>query len=74
MLLFRWALRIACAIPLLPAFGGIFRNRRGRFPLCALTDVALNASDIWWRFINRAPKGGRVIRDRNARLKAMIHK
>jgi hypothetical protein len=60
--------RILGAIPILPAVGGWFTNRRNpRWRMCAPADVAVNASDTFYRWINRVPGGSIVLRDRGGR-------
>lgn len=52
--------RFLLCIPVIPAFGGWFSNRRRRSVACSPMDVTLNASDWFYRLIFRIPKEGSV--------------
>ena len=60
--------RILGAIPILPAVGGWFTNRRNAHSrVCAPTDVVVNGSDFFHCWINRVPGGSMILRDRKGR-------
>lgn len=71
------ATKIALAIPVIPAVGGVFSNRRrASARLCAPADVSYNVSDIFFRWINRTPGGGNsaVYRDEDGKYTGSINR
>ena len=58
--------RILAAIPILPAAGGVLKNRRDATSrVCAPADVAMNVSDTFWSWLNRTPARAVLSRDKD---------
>lgn len=69
--------RVLLAIPVLPALGGWFKNRRNRHAhLCAPADVIFNLSDAFHAWVNRLPRGRRsaLMRDKEGRHVGSINR
>ncbi len=66
--------KFLCAIPIVPAFGGIFTNRsRPTAWLCSPIAVVLNCSDRWFCFIyDESIDRVYVVRDRDGRFQAFV--
>lgn len=68
--------RILAAIPILPAVGGVLKNRRGPSSrVCAPTDVSMNISDTLWPWLNRDPaRGAFFIRNKDGHHVGAIYR
>ncbi|MDR2208237.1 MAG: hypothetical protein LBE22_04605 [Azoarcus sp.] len=75
--LVKFATRMALSIPVLPAVGGLFKNRRSHASkVCAPADIAFNVSDWFHSFINRSPGGGQtaLVRDKDGHACGSINR
>lgn len=68
-------LKLCFAIPLIPALGGWFTNRRNsHWWLCGISDIAFNASDWWFSFINRTTPGTSTVRNADGKYIGLVQK
>lgn len=77
MNIFKIATKIALAIPVLPAVGGVFANRRkSSSKLCAPADVTYNVSDAFYRWTHRIPGGSKsaIYRDEDGKYNGSINR
>lgn len=77
MSIMKFIFRVAMSIPILPAMGSIFTNRRDpTFKLCAIADVVFNVSDWFYSWTNRLPKSGQaaIMRDNEGRVSGSINR
>lgn len=68
--------QLILAIPVLPAFGWVMKNRRRSSSwFCSWTDIALNLSDEWFCFIHRVDIHQTcVARDRDGRFAGFFNR
>ena len=72
----RLVAQLILAIPVLPALGGVMKNRRrSSFWFCSWVDIALNISDCWYFFIHRMNSSNVcVARDREGRFTGFFYR
>lgn len=67
--------RIFAAIPILPAMGGVLKNRRDPASrVCAPADVAQNVSDSFFSWVNRIPRHSAIMKDKEGHHVGAIHR
>lgn len=67
--------RIFAAIPILPAMGGVLKNRRNSASrMCAPADVSQNVSDWYFSWVNRTPPRSAIMKDKDGHHVGAIHR
>lgn len=71
----RFLSRLFAAIPILPAMGGVLKNRRDPASrVCAPADVSMNVSDTFFSWINRTPPRSAMMRNKDGHHVGAIHR